>query len=153
MLTFRAVGTSHTFLLLLTMVALSLTCGGCGGRQNWNFSLQPHNGKAMIDMDGVTLIFEGVPFDHPPGGARGPTTGSLVIAGSGNSQITVTVDAKSFKNFYADGVNTMTFEGITLKLLDRGTRSQIGTQEFDLTGEKKTIVVGEDVAAHVQGPG
>ena len=113
-------------MLLLAVAAMALASGGCGGRKNWQFALQPDSGKSKIDMNGVTLIFEGVPFDHPTGGIRGPTTGLLAIAGSGTSQITVTVDGKSFKNSYADGVNTMNFEGHTLKLLDAGTKLQIG---------------------------
>ena len=136
--------------LLVTAVLLPLAVDGCGRRQNWHFALQPDSGKAKIDMDNVTLIFEGVPFDHPAGGIRGPTTGTLAIAGPGTAMITVTVDGKSFKNSYADGVNTMSFEGHTLKLLDRGTKLRIGTQDFDLTGEKKTIVVGQDGTAQAR---
>ena len=54
-------------------------------------------------------------------------------------------------NSYKSGVNTMTFETHSLILLDAGAKLQIGTQEFDLTGEKKTIVIHADGSAEVQG--
>lgn len=101
-------------------------------------------------MDGVNLVFEGVPLDHPPGGHLGAAKGSLTVAGKGTHTIRVTVNGKTFENSFSGGVNTMTFEGYTLTLADHGTRLRIGTQEFDLSRGKKTIVIAEDGVARVQ---
>jgi hypothetical protein len=46
----------------------------------------------------------------------------------------------------------MTFEGHTLKLSDAGTKLHIGMQQFDLTGNKKTLVIHADGRAEVQKP-
>ena len=100
-------------------------------------------------MDGVTLIFEGIPLAHPPGGRLGGASGSLVVAGYGTHRIKVTVAGKSFENSYADGVNTMTFEGYTLLLRESGCKLQVGTQEFDLAEGKKTIVIAKDGTARI----
>ncbi|MCZ6602723.1 MAG: hypothetical protein O6952_06940 [Planctomycetota bacterium] len=135
-------------LILVTLALLSL--GACSRRQTWQFSLAPHNGKARIDMDGVTLIFEGVPLVHPPGGNLGGASGSLVVAGAGTHRITVTVAGRSFENSYADGVNTMTFESYTLMLRERGAKLQVGTQEFDLAQGKTTIIIAKDGTARIK---
>lgn len=135
-------------LILLTLALLTL--GGCNRRDTWQFSIGPDNGEAKIDMDGVTLIFEGVPLDHPPGGILRGTGGSLVVAGAGTHRITATLGGKSFENYYADGVNTMTFEGHTLMLKEAGAILQVGTQEFDLAQGKKTIVIAADGTARIR---
>ena len=136
--------------LLLGLVAISLLTAGCERSETWQFTFRPHNGKASIDMDAVMVVFEGVPLDHPTGGVGGGASGSLRVAGSGTAEITVTVGGKALKNSYANGVNTITFAGHTLALVDRGRKLQIGTQVFDLSGEKKTIVVREDGSAVVE---
>ena len=135
--------------LLFALLVVSFAAG-CERAEIWQFTLKPRQGKARIDMDRITLVFEGVALDHPTGGFRGGAGGSLAVAGSGRSEITVTVDGKSFKNAYANGVNTLTFEGYTLKILDRGRTLQVGEQVIDLRGEKKTIVVREDGSAVVE---
>ena len=134
-------------LSLVTLALLSL--GGCSRVDSWQFSLAPGDGTARIDMDGVTLVFEGVPLAHPPGGHLGGATGSLVVAGSGTHRITVTVAGKRFENSYSNGVNTMTFEGYTLLLREAGGKLQVGAQEFDLAAGKKTIVVAKDGTARI----
>ncbi len=132
------------------LVTLALLClGGCSRYQAWQFSLSPDNGRAKVDMDGLTLIFEGVPLDHPPGGHLGGATGSLTVSGTGTHSIKVTVAGNSFENSYADGVNTMSLEGYSLDLTDSGTRLQIGTQEFDLSDGKKAIAIAEDGTARI----
>jgi hypothetical protein len=106
---------------------------------------------ARIDMNGVTLVFEGVPLAHPPGGTLGGASGSLVVAGRGiMHRNTVTVAGKSFENSYADGVNTMTFEGYTLILREAGGKVVVGTQELDLGGGKKTIVITKEGIARIR---
>ena len=135
-------------LILVTLAILSL--GGCSRRQAWRFSLAPDNGIATIDMNGATLIFEGVPLAHPPGGTLGGASGSLVVAGTGTHRMTVTVAGKSFENSYANGVNTMTFEGYTLILREAGAKLQVGTQNFDLAEGKKTIVIAKDGTARIR---
>lgn len=134
--------------LLVTLALLTLC--GCGRLQTWQFSLAPSDGVARIDMDGVTLIFEGVALDHPPGGTRGGASGSLAVAGFGKHLITVRVAGLTFENSYASGVNNMTFEGYTLMLRDSGTKLQVGTQEFDLTSGKQTIVIAKDGTARIK---
>ncbi len=135
--------------LLFALIAVSFAAG-CERAEIWQFTLKPHNGKASVDTDHVTLVFEGVALDHPTGGVGGGASGSLAVAGSGRSEITVTVDGKSFTNAYANGVNTLTFEGYTLKILDRGRKLQVAEQVIDLRGEKKTIVIREDGSAVVE---
>ena len=137
--------------LLLPLVLSALVASGCSGRQNWHFDFTSQNDKAVIDMDHVRLIFDGVPVVLPQGQTGGGASGSLSVAGSGTSKITATAFGKTFMNSYKSGVNTMTFETHSLILLDAGTKLQIGTQEFDLTGEKKTIVIHADGSAEVQG--
>ncbi len=140
-------------LFLVPLALVALASSGCSNRQNWQFSFESQNGKAVIDMDRVTLIFEGVSVVLPEGQTGGGAGGSLRVAGSGTSTITVTAFGKTFTNSYQSGVNTMTFEGHSLVLLEAGTKLRIGTQEFDLTGEKKTIIIHEDGSATVQDPG
>jgi hypothetical protein len=140
--------TNQRFLVPLALAALAST--GCGSGQNWRFAIKSQNDKAVIDMDRVTLIFEDVAVVLPEGQTEGGASGSLTVAGSGTSTVTVTAFGKSFTNSYSNGVNTMTFEEHTLKLIDAGTTLQIGTQEFDLTGEKKTLVIRKDGGAEVQ---
>ncbi len=139
-------------LLLLPLVLSGLVAIGCSGlQQNWHFDFTSQNDKAVIDMDHVRLIFDGVPVVLPQGQTGGGASGSLSVAGSGTSKITATAFGKTFMNSYKSGVNTMTFETHSLILLDAGAKLQIGTQEFDLTGEKKTIVIHADGSAEVQG--
>lgn len=134
---------SHLVLVLATLATLCLV--GCSPRQAWEYSLATRDGKALVDTDRVALVFEGVAFAPPAGGA----TGSLVVAGSGTHRSTVRFDDVSFESEYTGGTNTMKLEGYTFTLRERGKSLQIGAQEFDLRGAKQTIVVAEDGTAQV----
>jgi len=140
----------NNVLFLVPLALAALASSGCGDPQNWQFAFESQNDKAVIDMDRVTLIFEGVPVVLPEGQTGGGASGSLTVAGSGRSIITVTAFGKTFTNSYNNRVNTMTFEGYSLELLNAGTKLQIGTQEFDLTGKKKTVVIHKDGNEDVQ---
>lgn len=139
-------------LFLVPLALVALASSGCSDRQSWQFTFESQDNTAVIDMDRVTLIFEDVSVILPEGQIGGGAGGSLTVAGSGTSIISVTAFGKTFTTSYKSGVNTMTFEGYSLKLLDAGTKLQIGTQEFDLTGEKKTVIIREDGSANVQEP-
>ena len=134
----------------MLLVLGALASSGCSGRQNWQFALTSQDDKAVIEMDRVTLVFEEVSAALSEGQSGGGASGSLTVAGYGTSKITVTAFGKTFVNSYEDGVNTMTFEGYSLKLLDAGTKLLVGTQAFDLTGKKKTLVIHEYGSVEVQ---
>ena len=138
------------FLVPLALLALALS--GCGKSEIWQFTLNSQKDQAVIDMDGVTLIFEGVTIVLPQDQTGGSVSGSLVVSGSGTAEITVTAYGKSFTNYYNEGVNSMSFEGYSFKLLDAGTVLHIGTQVFDLTEEKITLVIHKDGSAIVIDP-
>ncbi|MCH8822913.1 MAG: hypothetical protein IH984_05320 [Planctomycetes bacterium] len=137
---------------LVAMALFALTLSSCGSSETWQFTLKSQKDKAVIDMDKVTLIFEGVPMVLPQDQTGGGASGSLVVSGSGTAAVTVTAFGKSFTNYYNEGVNSMSFEGYTFNLLDTGTKLRIGTQVFDLTGEKKTIVIHKSGGAIVIDP-
>lgn len=68
------------FLVPLALAALASSGCDCGGLENWQFTLKSQNDTAVIDMDGVTLLFEGVPMVLPQGQTGGGAPGSVVRA-------------------------------------------------------------------------
>lgn len=138
---------SRTVLLL---ACLAFAPQACGHHETWRFTLARGEGGATIDMDRVTVIFEGVPLPQPESGVTGGASGALVVAGSGTHAHTVRMGDKTFVTTYADGVNTMTFAGYTLVLRKGGTWIEINDMQFDLAHGKHTIVVAKDGTPRVK---
>ena len=135
--------------ILVALTAIALFSHGCLSHKPAHWEITAEDGHAVIHMDTVTLVFPDstVPKSkYQSGGA----SGTMNVAGSGPSGLKISAFGKNLSASYAGGVNTVTFDGLTFKLLDGGSKLQIGTQEFDLTGKKKTIVIRKDGSAQLQ---
>ena len=75
----------NNVLFLVPLALVALASSGCSDRQTWQFTLESQDDKAVIDMDRVTLIFEGVSVVLPEGQTGDGAGGLLTVAGSGTS--------------------------------------------------------------------
>jgi hypothetical protein len=110
---------------------------------DWSFTLEERDGSTILNADGVVVIFQGVQ-------RSGRSSGTIRVTGTEESSGQVGAGKRAFTDSYANGVCTLTFAGLTLKLTDAGTKLVVGKQTFDLRGEKKTIVVKPGGDAEVQ---
>jgi len=134
--------------LLLGCLLLGLFAS-CSSHQTWKYRLGLENGAVQIDMDGVTLIFDGIPHDGRD--SANYASGSIVVAGTGTLRSKVTTQDLRFEQSYAEGVNTMSFAGHEFVLSETGSKLRIGSQEFDLSTGKPMILIAEDGTASVRG--
>ena len=104
----------------------------------------------MVHTNTVTLVFPDSTVPKSKNQSSGGASGTMNVAGPSSSGLKISAFGKNLSASYAGGVNTVTFDGLTFKLLDGGSKLQIGTQEFDLTGKKKTIVIRKDGSAQLQ---
>ncbi len=139
----------RAFLAMIVTVAVT-GLAGCGRPRSWKYSIVPQDAIATIDMEGVKLVFEGVPCEPAPGVTFGEASGTVRVGGGGQHFGTMSIAGRTFTHSYADGVTTMTFEGYGLWLREGGGILEVGTREFDLSGGKRTIVIAKDGTARVK---
>jgi len=141
---------SKHILLLVALTATALVSHGCRPHKMSHLEITAKDGHAVIHTDTVTLVFPDSTVAKSKNQSGGGASGTMNAARSGSSGVKLSAFGKHLSARYARGVNTVTFDGLTFKLLDAGSKLQVGTQEFDLTGKKKTIVIRKDGSAQLQ---
>lgn len=136
--------------ILVALTATALFSHGCRSHKPSHWEITAEDGHAVIHTDTVTLVFPDSTVPNSKNQSGGGASGTMNVTGPGSSGIEISTFGKHFTARYARGVNTVTFDGQTFKLLDAGSKLQVGTQEFDLTGKKKTIVIRKDGSAQLQ---
>lgn len=127
------------FLGLLLMVALGV--GGCGSPAQWQFKLESENGKAVLTMDGATVVFDDIALPAPHFDVPN-ASGQLTINGPDFVKNMSLVDGNPLTRSYADGVCTVTFHSHTLRIMDQGSAIEVDGTMFDVSEKAKTIIVG-----------
>lgn len=130
------------FLSLLATILLS-SCGWWQPSVSWKFTIKPTPKGTVIDMDGVTLLFEGVDA-LPEGASVGGGGGSLLVQGMGWHKVMVAVSGTTFVADFRQGENTMTFAGHTMVLAERGSKLHVGDEIFDLSQGKRRLIISSD---------
>jgi hypothetical protein len=133
------------------LITLVLACVGCskGPTVQWQCGFYEDSGHAVLDSEGVTLIFEGVPITVPAGKVGGGSTGSLQISGGSTTTITLAALDQTITNSYADGVNTISIADYSARIKDSGKTLEIGDKVFALDGKKVTIIIHPDGTAEI----
>lgn len=109
----------------------------------WGFTLKGQNRDVVLDADGVTIHFQGVPNNNTN------TRGSLLLTGSGRAGVGSPSGGINFFGSYADEVCTITLNQHTLLLTEEGTKLTIGKSVYSLKGPKKTILVKKDGTSRI----
>ena len=109
----------------------------------WSYTLKEVNGNATIDMDGVTIVFEGEQIS-------GSASGDLQVSGSVISSGSVGLGGRIFSRKYSNGVNTMRFDMYHFKLFDEGNKLSIQGTDVDLSRGKKVVTVKKDGSVKVE---
>jgi len=136
--------------ILVALTAIALFSHGCRSHNSSHWEITAKDGHAVVHTNTVTLVFPDSTVPKSKNQSGGGASGTMNVAGPGSSGLKISAFGKHLSASYAGGVNTVTFDGLTFKLLDGGSKLQIGTQEFDLTGKKKTIVIRKDGSAQLQ---
>ena len=135
-------------LIRVSLLLVILNVVGCGQQAVlWNCSFDEQSGHAVFTTEKFALEFESVRIDRTAGMKGGGSTGSLQVAGSGNSEITLTSLKQTLTNSYSNGVNTITLGKYTAFVKQNGRTVVIGDRSFELGDSKTTIVLHEDGTA------
>jgi ankyrin repeat protein len=116
-----------------------IICVG-GEPKTWRYALTGKDGNAVLDLEGVVLVFAGIPFD-------GLCTGSLQLAGGGTCYGSTGCGHYVLRTSYANGEASLSFEGHTFKFLDEGRTAVLGDQKFLIGDERPTLVIAKDGTA------
>ncbi len=135
----------------LTLLALPLACRPQPNR-TWKGIYQEQGKNAILDLQGVKLIFEDVLSDKPFSGSKmDGKFGDVQVSGDGTSSVWMALrlgERKGdqnlvFKGEYARGTEMINFAGWDFALTDNGEKLTFGHQSFDLSGGKKTIAISK----------
>lgn len=105
--------------------------------QYWRYSLMDRDGNATLDMNGVTIVFEGVT-------CSGMSGGGIQISGPGHGFTSTGSGGREFSEFYRNGVAVFTFAGHSFRLMQQGKILAVGEQEFRLDTGKPTLLISTD---------
>jgi hypothetical protein len=136
----------HLWHAILWLIFLS----GCAQPVHWQIDFSEEAGNAVLDTDGVKLVFEGIHIPLPERQAGNGASGSMQVAGSGMSVNILNTHDQRLTNSYSGGVNTITLGKYTLRVQDEGRKLQIGEKTILLGDGKRTIVIHEDGSAGEQ---
>ncbi|MBI3319509.1 MAG: hypothetical protein HYZ89_02850 [Candidatus Omnitrophica bacterium] len=140
--------------VMLLLALCLLFSAGCGQLTPvfWQCNFQEESGHAVLDCDKVKIVFEGVKLTSQAGQIFGGSTGSLQVAGSGTSKITLTAlhENQNLTNSYSNGVNKISLGTYVVKVLEQGCKLQVGEKTFTLGNDKQTIVIREDGSAEAR---
>lgn len=134
---------------MMKYLAGAVLCGalaGCGGDPiTWKQVVQEKNGNATIDMDGVTIVFDGSRYNGLSIGsvdiAEGFSLNPLTSRSGGGYGSGLGADALS--NMFDDGQLTISFKGRTIVVSDSGRTVSVDGQQFTLPETpKQTIIIG-----------
>ena len=107
----------------------------------WRYRLMGQNGNARLDMSGLAIVFEGVPY-------RGLSSGGIRLSGQGTSSASLGGSGgPSLQTAYANGVATLSFSGHTFRLLDEGRCLVFGDQEFRIGDDRPTLLISKSGTA------
>ena len=140
-------------MLILASLILSLSpaCSTINKSARSEFALKSQNGKAVIEIDNISLIFDAVDI---PVGENQNTTGARGHFQADNRATSINVNlvafGKNLQNIYKDGVNTLLFEGYTITFTESRSKMQIGNQSFNISDGKTTYIIPADGNVRIQ---
>ena len=111
--------------------------------QHWRYRLMDRDGNARLDMDGVTIVFEGVT-------CSGMSGGGIQISGPGHGFTSTGTGDREFSRFYKNGVAVFTFAGHRFRLMEQGKILTVGEQEFRLNTGKPTLLISKGGTIRMQ---
>ncbi len=106
-------------------------------RVRWSYTFEEVKGSATLDMDGVTIVFEGKK-------RRGLSQGTFSVGGAGQGWARSGSGDREFHREYSNGVIIMRFGKCRFRLLDGGKRLSIQGREIDLSQGKRRVTVEQD---------
>jgi len=132
--------TSQTAVMLSCLMACASLLISCGkqpasdSNSYWPFTFEAIDGNATLDMDSVTIVFEGEEYgQHSTGSLQvsGPSGPARMIAGELDGQ-------------YSNGVCNVKFRTYSFRFLDAGNQLSIQGKDVDLSQTKKIVTVKKD---------
>ena len=132
--------TSRTIIMslsFLTCASLLVSCdkqSASNPNSYWPFTIEETDGKATLDTDKLTIVFEGEEYGNR-------SSGSLQVSGSSGP---IRGTAGELDHQYSNGVCTVKFRTHTFRLLDGGNQLVIQGTDVDLSQAKKVVTVKKD---------
>ncbi len=117
---------------------------------HYEFFNDKDNTRAILQMDGVVIVFE----DQP---RNSSSRGEATVSGQIETSRSVGAGPGVFTNGYdpITGVNTMNYGGRTFMITEGGGKLEVGSQQFDLSAGAVTVIIKKDGTARIgpQGAG
>lgn len=140
-------GLSDTHVSIDAVRALHKVSPHLSVRYVWNLMFHGVDGKARFEIDGVTVVFEGIPMTCDK------SSGALIqVSGYGGRSGCSSGNGALFCHSYSKGENTITIWGRTEQsfgLKNIATKLVVGKQSFNLGKDEKTIIIGADGRARI----
>ncbi len=141
---------------LFVLLAICILTAGCGGSGKVRgYQIERKDGHPVMSFHKLTVVFENIswkgtdPFvsNHAvhiaaPGETREESDSSSRYVAHGEDEL-------SIKEWWSNGVTTISFNEYKFHLIEDGTKLKFGDKTFAVA-EKQTIVVAEDGTASVK---
>jgi hypothetical protein len=124
--------------------------------QKWGVIYQEQQRDAILDFDGVKIVFQNIIPTKPVNGSTlksGTKFAQIPVAGGGASPPGFMMLREGQLNFtwvYNNGISSITLGSYSFKFAEHGTKLLFGSQSFNIGNPKPTVIVGKDRKAHVQ---
>lgn len=132
------------FPFLPPVVLLACLIGGCGraAKTKVDYNLALKSGNPVMTVGKLTVMFEGIQMkgedaELSKGFFFVPHPGTTATGG------TSTVNELKIKEDPGKDDNTISLDGYSFKLIEKGTKLAFGDQVFPIEGSAQTIVVGK----------
>ena len=128
-----------------------LLCTGCGSAPTvWQCKVNEESGVAVLEIEKVRVVFEGVKLTTNPGRVGGGASGSMQIAGSGTSKTTLTAFGQKLTSSYGSNINTIALGDFGLRITEGGRKLIVGDYSYDIGEGNQTIIIHPDGSTELQ---
>ena len=135
--------------MILATCLLLIT--GCGSAPTvWQCKVKEELGVAVLEIEKVRVVFEGIKLTSNPGRVGGGARGSLQIAGSGASKTTLTAFGQQLTSSYGSNINTIALGDFGLRITEGGRKLVVGDYSQEIGEGNQTIIIHPVGSAELQ---
>lgn len=136
-------------LMILATCLLLLT--GCGSAPIiWQCNVKEESGVAVLEIEKVRVVFEGIQLTSNPGRVGGGASGSVQIAGSGTIKTKLTAFGQELTSSYGSNINTIALGDFGLRITEGGRKLVVGNNSYDIGAGEQTIIIHPDGSTELQ---
>jgi hypothetical protein len=135
-------------MILATCLLLTTGCGSAP--TVWQCNVKEESGVAVLEIEKLRVVFEGIKLTSNPGRAGGGASGSMQIAGSGTSKTTLTAFGQKLTSSYVSNINTIALGDFGLRITEGGRKLVVGNNSYDIGAGVQTIIIHPDGSAELQ---